>query len=76
MVSIDATPSDLLAAVIKGSVEYAVLPEPLLSTAMSKKDTIRIALNLSEEWEKVFDGATLMQGCLVVRTAWANEHPL
>ena len=71
-----ATPSDLLAAVIKGSVQYAVLPEPLLSTAMSKKDTIRISLNLSEEWEKTFDGATLMQGCLVVRTAWANEHPL
>ena len=50
-------------------------PEPLLSTAMSKKDTIRISLNLSDEWAKVFDGASLMQGCLVVRTAWAKEHP-
>lgn len=70
-----ATPSQLLAAVIKGQVAYAVLPEPLLSTAMSKKDTIRISLNLSDEWAKVFDGASLMQGCLVVRTAWAKEHP-
>ena len=70
-----ATPSQLLAAVIKGQVAYAVLPEPLLSTAMSKKDTIRISLNLSDEWAKVFDGASLIQVCLVVRTAWAKEHP-
>lgn len=71
-----ATPSDLVAAVVTGKVQYAVLPEPLLSTAMSKKDNIQISLNLTDEWAKVFDGAQLIQGCLVVRTEWAKLHPL
>lgn len=74
-ISTYATPSDLVSAVIKGEVTTAVLPEPLLSTAMSKKDTIQISMNLTEEWEKIYTGGKLMQGCIVVRTQWAKEHP-
>lgn len=70
-----ATPADLLQAVIAGDVAYAVLPEPLLSTAMSKKDNIQVSMDLTEQWERAFDGSKLMQGCVVVRTAWASEHP-
>ena len=34
----------------------------------------RIALDLTAEWESVSD-AQLVQGCLVVRKAFADEHP-
>ena len=70
-----ATPSDLLASVIKGEIPVAVLPEPLLTTAMAKQDSIQIMLNLTEEWDKVFTDSKLMQGCLVVRTEFAEAHP-
>lgn len=70
-----ATPAELQKSVIAGTTEYAVLPEPLLSTAMSKKDNIKVSMDLTEEWEKIYSGKKLMQGCIVVRTAWANEHP-
>lgn len=70
-----ATPADLLQSVIKGDVPCAVLPEPLLSTAMSKKDNIKISMNLTEQWESAFPGGRLMQGCVVVRTEWADAHP-
>lgn len=74
-ISTYATPSDLVAAVVSGQVTTAVLPEPLLSTAMSKKDTIQISMNLTEQWEKIYTGGKLMQGCIVVRTEWAEAHP-
>ena len=34
-----------------------------------------IALDLTEEWEKLNGENTLVQGCLVVNTAWAAAHP-
>lgn len=70
-----ATPADLLQLVIKGDVTCAVLPEPLLSTAMSKNKNIRISMNLTEQWESAYNGSKLMQGCVVVRTEWAENHP-
>lgn len=70
-----ATPSELQQKVLAGKVEYAVLPEPLLSTAMSKKDNIKVSMNLTEEWENIYTDGKLMQGCIVVRTAWAKAHP-
>ena len=37
-------------------------------------DTLRVALDLTEEWEKVCD-TQLITGVTVVRTAYAEEHP-
>lgn len=67
------TPADLLALVAAGEVDCAVLPEPLLTAACAKNQDMKIVMNLTEEWDKVFD-APLMQGCIVVRTDWAKEH--
>lgn len=69
-----ATPAELQKNVIAGKTEYAVLPEPLLSTAISKKENIKASLNLTTEWKKAHTDGELMQGCLVVRTAWADAH--
>lgn len=70
-----ATPSDLLTAVVSGEVTTAVLPEPLLTTAMAKKDTVAVQLSLTDEWATVYPDQELMQGCIVVRSSWAEEHP-
>ena len=35
----------------------------------------RVALDLTKEWEALNGEDTLVQGCLVVNTAWAAEHP-
>lgn len=34
-----------------------------------------VALDLTKEWETLNGKNTLVQGCLVVNTAWAAEHP-
>ena len=66
---------DLSTALIKGDIEYAVLPEPKVSVVTSKNQNISVALNLTDEWEKIYGKNTLVQGCLVVNTAFAEAHP-
>lgn len=52
----------------------AVLPQPYVTAASLKDDTLRVALDLTEEWNKVSD-SQLITGVTVVRTAYAEEHP-
>ena len=65
----------LATALITGEVEYAVLPEPKVSVVTSKNQSISVALDLTAEWEKLYGENTLVQGCLIVNTAFAQEHP-
>ena len=69
-----AQPADLRAALVSGAVEIAVLPEPMVTIAKSANASLTTALDLTDEWEKAYGAGTLMQGCIVVRTEWANAH--
>jgi len=57
-----------------GAVKIAMLPEPNVTAVLSKTKDVRVALDLTEEWRKVSD-FDVMQGCIVVRKAFAEEHP-
>jgi len=70
-----AQPADLNAAVASGQVSVAVLPEPMVTVARSKNPDLKVALDLTAEWDKVFAPGSLVQGCVVVRTAFAQERP-
>ena len=52
----------------------AVLPQPYVTAAGLQDDTLRVALNLTEEWNKVCD-TQLITGVTVVRKEYAEEHP-
>lgn len=72
--------AECVAALAADETALAMLPQPFLTTAMMKDDTIRVALDLNEEWEELFasgatDASTLITGCVVVRKAFAEEHP-
>lgn len=70
-----AQPADLRTAVAAGEVSIAVLPEPMLTIAKSSNDKLVTALDLTEEWDKVSDEGSLVQGCVVVRKDFAEAHP-
>lgn len=70
-----SSPDELQSAIIAGKVTLAVLPEPKVSVVTTNKNTVSVALNLTEEWEKLNGANTLVQGCLVVNTAFAEAHP-
>ena len=78
-VTLDTTsytsPDALQAAIVAGKAEIAVLPEPKVSVVTSSADGVSIAIDLTAEWEKLYGENTLVQGCLVVNTAFAQEHP-
>ena len=78
-VTVDTTyaqPAALMSAVATSTEGMiAVLPEPVLSVAMSKNADLRVALDLTNEWSQNKGTASLVQGCIVVRTAFLEEHP-
>ena len=71
-----SAPADLVAAVAAGKVDYAVLPEPMITVAKAKNADLKVSLDLTAEWNKL-DGKqdTLVQGCVVVRTEFLEAHP-
>ena len=52
----------------------AVLPQPYVTAAGQQDETLRVALDLTEEWNKVCD-TQLITGVTVVRKEYAEEHP-
>lgn len=74
-----AQPAALKDAVASGAVEFAVLPEPMVTIAAnagkSANVTVKTEMDLTAEWNKVAASGSLVQGCVVVRTAFLEEHP-
>ena len=65
--------SELAALMVSGEVVLGMLPEPNVTTVLTKNSSLRIALNLTEEWKKVSEGESV-QGCVVVSKKAIGEH--
>lgn len=64
-----------VAAMLEGATDaVAVLPQPYVTVAMTKNNTIRIALDLSAEWESL-DGTKQVTGVTIVRNEFLEANP-
>ena len=70
-----AQPADLRTAVTAGKVDIAILPEPMGTIAMSQNKDLKKVVDVTAEWNRVSEKDSLVQGCIVVRTEFANQHP-
>ncbi len=71
-----AQPAELRTVLAAGKVDIAVLPEPMVTIAKAANSKLTAALDLTAAWSAAFgESAALAQGCVVVRTAFAEEHP-
>ncbi len=70
-----AQPADLRTALVSGAVDIAVLPEPMVTIAKKANESLSASLDLTAEWEKHYPADSLMQGCVVARTAFIEQHP-
>ena len=56
-----------------------MLPVPNATTVLSKNSDVRIALDLTEEWNKAAalngDSSALYQGCVIVRREFLEQYP-
>ncbi|WP_024286661.1 ABC transporter substrate-binding protein [Cellulomonas sp. KRMCY2] len=53
----------------------AMLPQPFATVVQAQNPAVRTALSLTDEWAKVATDSQLVTGVVVVRTAFAEEHP-
>lgn len=71
--------SELATQMTAGSVVLGMLPVPNATTVLAGNKDVRIALNLTEEWEKAAqkngDSSALYQGCIVIRREFAEQYP-
>lgn len=75
-VKIEFADADTVSAgVASGDIEIAMLPEPkVTATLISGKDKVKVALDMTEEWEKIDHESTIMQGCIIVNKEFAAEN--
>lgn len=66
--------------VASGECQVALLAEPSVSSARIANKDLTVALSLTRVWEEagqagLIDNVELAQGCVIVRAAFAKEHP-
>lgn len=69
-----AANDELTAALISGTAQIAMVPEPAATTILAKKDTVNRVLNINDEWEKISD-SKLMMGCVVALKSYVGANP-
>ncbi len=72
-VEFKAEHSELATLMADGSVTLGMMPEPNVTATMAKNKDLRVALDLTAEWNKVSD-SKLVQGVLIVRRSFLNDH--
>ena len=66
---------ECVAALASGQASIALLPQPFVTVAQSQVEGLRVALDLSAEWDALDNGSRLITSVLVARKAFADEHP-
>ena len=59
--------SECVAALASGQASIALLPQPFVTVAQSKLEGLRMALDLTEEWDRLDNGSALITGVIVAR---------
>lgn len=64
----------LASALAVGKIEYAVLPEPLASLALSKDSTLMRSLDLAQVWKEALPDIPLIQSVFVVDSKFYKKN--
>ena len=67
--------SECVAALASGAATVALLPQPFVTVAQGKLQDLRIALDLTAEWDALDNGSAMVTGVAVARRAFAEEQP-
>ena len=66
--------AELTTRMATGDIGLCMLPVPAVTTVLTKNPSVRIALDLTDEWDKLNVGSKLTMGCVVVRTEFLKEN--
>jgi len=66
--------ADLATAMAAGEFDYALLPQPHVTSALLRNQDLRIALDLTEEWSLVTESSDLIMGVIIVQREFAENN--
>ena len=66
--------SDVASLVVSGEADVVLLPEPQVTTSLVQNPDLKVALDLTKEWETKY-GTKLVQGCVIARAEFADQYP-
>lgn len=67
--------SECVAAMASGGATIALLPQPFVTVAQGKLENLRVALDLTEEWDALDNGSAMITGVAVARRELVEERP-
>lgn len=67
--------AECVAALAAGTATIAMLPQPFVTVAQGKIEGLRLALDLTEEWEKLENGSAMITGVVVARRDFVEAYP-
>lgn len=69
-----AEAAEVISALAEEPDAVGLLPQPAVTTALMQNDSLRIALDLTEEWDKVSEDSSLVTGVTVVNRTFLEEN--
>ena len=70
-----AEPTEVVALFSELENGVAMMPQPFVTVAQTQIEGLRIAIDLTKEWDALDNGSALITGVLVVRKDFAEKHP-
>ena len=68
-------PTEVVALMNQQETAIAMLPQPFVTVAQNSVDGLEIALDLTEEWDKLDNGTAFVTAGLIVRTDFIEQYP-
>lgn len=66
--------SEVVATLSTDKNGVAMLPQPYVTSAMNNNENLRIALDVTKEWEKLAEDSTVVTGVLVARKSFIEAN--
>lgn len=70
-----AEPAEVVTLMAGSENAIAMLPQPYVTVAMGKLEGLRVALDITEEWNKLGADSMCLTGVVVAQAAFIEEHP-
>lgn len=67
--------SECVAALASGTADIAMLPQPFVTVAQTRLENLRIALDLTEEWDALDNGSAMITGVVAARRDFTDQYP-
>ena len=67
--------AECVAALAAGTADLALLPQPFVTVAQEKLEYLRVALDLTAEWDALDNGSAMITGVAVARRELVETRP-